>query len=369
MLKFMDGLTAIESVGVYRKLAALRPEPAMMASAPHFKALFQVDSSQWKETDFEFLGSPIRDQSTYGSCTGQAGVTALDITRRREGEEPVLLSSTFPYALVNGGRDNGASVTSILQVLKQYGTCLDSECGTDQIYQQQIPQPAFQTAQQYQALEAYICHSYDECLEAISRGFAVAFGIQVGQNFNRLDSNGVAPLPDVIIGGHAMCGMGMKRSSQGTWLMKAQNSWTRRWGINGYCWLTKGHFRYQTDAYAIMYAENINPPPPVPHLTKKAIFIPQLQVVNPVTSPPAVEDVTTELTPALAFAPEPMTVPELTPVEPTQSLMNQFEEPELPLDGPPGDEAGETPTAALEEPKTQAAGEDTSGKKKNRHKH
>lgn len=287
---YIQGVPCIDAGGSLRKLAALKPTDDDKA---HFKAkLFRhvkaIDPSQWKECDLSSFGSPIRDQKQYGSCTGHAGVAALDIVRRQEGQTPVLLSCTFPYSLVNGNRDNGASVSSILKVLEQVGTCTFEECGTDQIFQNQYAKNCFDTAKKYQVIQAFTCASFEEICEAVNAGFPTPFGIQVGQNFSRLNTDGVCPPADTVVGGHALCGIGLKKSRTGTWLLKFQNSWSIAWGLKGFAYLSKGSFDNMVDAYAIMYAENIDGPPPVVNEPEKLI----IEVIPPsesVIEPPKVE--------------------------------------------------------------------------------
>jgi hypothetical protein len=71
---------------------------------------------------------------------------------------------------------------------------------------------------------------------------------------NQIASDGLAPLPDTIAGGHAMCHIGLKKL-RNMWVIETQNSWGTTWGINGFCYLQKGHFNpnygYGFDVYAI----------------------------------------------------------------------------------------------------------------------
>lgn len=296
MFTTIDGLPALEAAGEYRKLAAMKPEPELLATMQRFSSVMSVDPSTWKDCDYSFYGSPIRDQKSFGSCTGQAGVTAMDYLRRKEGEENISLSATFPYAQVNGGRDRGASVSQVLKVLEQIGTCTDAECSTDQIFKNQIQQSAYQTAKKYRVRESFLCRTFEELCEGVNRGFIGACGIRVGQNFNRLNGDGIAPLPDVEIGGHALCVVGLKKWRGNTWLLKIQNSWSARWGLNGFCYLTKGHFDRMVDGYMIQYVLRNNVPivptqesnsPEIPDSSPLAIEIqsvpevcPQLQSVE-----------------------------------------------------------------------------------------
>jgi hypothetical protein len=267
--------------GVSRKLAALKPSQDMMASARRFGDTHPVlQSGQWRERDLSFVNSPLRNQQQNGSCTGHAGVTAFDTACRQVGWVPPLLSCTFPYAQVNGGQDKGASVSSILAVLQQLGTCLDSECGTDQIFKQQIPQSAYTTAKSFMAEPtgangAFLVRSFEEICSALTLGFPVAFGIRIGQNFNQLSQDGICPPPNMVIGGHALCAVGLKRY-RNTWIIKFQNSWGPQWGMNGFAYLTQASFDQMVDAYAIVVPrESVvdkDQPPPV----KEQVTVPDM---------------------------------------------------------------------------------------------
>jgi hypothetical protein len=284
---YVNGIPCIDAGGEVRKLAALKPK---VADVDHFKsrqfsAVRTIDPSKWAECDLASYASPVRDQGRYGSCTGHAGVTALDIVRRQGGDDPVLLSCTFPYSLVNGNKDNGASVSSVLKVLEKYGTCTFAECGTEQIFQQQIPKTAWETAKSYKVLEAFTVRTFEEICEAVNTGFPVPFGIPIGQNFSRLNADGVCPIPDTVVGGHAMCAIGLKLSRTGTWLLKFQNSWTPQWGRGGFAYLSKGHFDNMVDAYAIMYTKHVDGPPPVVVMETKVVLLPPTELVAPAPEP------------------------------------------------------------------------------------
>lgn len=325
---YVHGVPCINGGGQVRKLAALKPTDEDKA---HFKtrlfsSVMAPDPSSWRECDLSIYKSPMRNQEHHGSCTGHAGVTAIDIVRRAMGQAPVLLSCTFPYSLVNGGRDQGASVSSILRVLEKYGTCTHAECGTDQIFKNQYPQTVYETAKKYMAQEAFLCRNFEEVCEAVNKGFPVPFGIQIGQNFNQLNSDGVCPPPDTVVGGHALCGVGLKKSRTGTWLLKFQNSWTEQWGLMGFAYLSKGSFDNMVDAYAIMYVTNINGPPTVIKEPRKLV----ISISDPIAA------ITTPLEIELPKVEEQ---PSVTVVPKEESLTAQIEAtaPEAVLSAPPRD--------------------------------
>jgi hypothetical protein len=80
---------------------------------------------------------------------------------------------------------------------------------------------------------------------AILQGFPVISGIAVGRNFTDIPDNGIAPLPDQVVGGHCMVHIGLKQVN-GVWMVETQNSWSKNWGMDGFCHLQEGawHPRY-----------------------------------------------------------------------------------------------------------------------------
>jgi hypothetical protein len=113
--------------------------------------------------------------------------------------------------------------------------------------------------------KAFKCRTFEDVVAAISCGFMTVFGILVGRNFGDLNNEGVAPTPDVVLGGHALAGVGCKTLRNGEWAIDTLNSWSGSWGLNGFCFLTKKSFANRIDAYAIQSAiwdpEEDGPPP------------------------------------------------------------------------------------------------------------
>ena len=108
-------------------------------------------------------------------------------------------------------------------------------------------------------VKAYRCENFDDICSAIALGFTVPLGIMVDASFPNLDGEGVSPLPASKGGGHAILGVGLKRSDRFGWLVKIQNSWGRTFGLNGYCYLRREHFRkINPDAFAIQCMSDIN---------------------------------------------------------------------------------------------------------------
>lgn len=252
-----DNLPFVENhQGELIVLGCLKPDPTFTA-APDFTTAFNVlPQSEWKENSLKAANVPIRDQKQFGSCGGQSSCESFMYARAIRGLKPVILSATFIYGLCNGGKDAGSRVTDCVNVLKTYGTCLDSQVPYNMIYRTQFPQAAFDTAQHYKALEVYKINTYEELITALVLGFPCVTGIAVGQNFvhNQLSPYGIAPLPNIVAGGHALCIMGIKYL-ENKWVLEFQNSWSKTWGLDGFAYLQKGNFNpgygFGFDTYAI----------------------------------------------------------------------------------------------------------------------
>jgi hypothetical protein len=251
-----DGLPFVEVNGLPIVLGALQPDPTFKA-APEFRFSISVlQENLWVENSVKGAGVPIRNQRQFGSCAGQASCEALMYARSIRGLVKHNLSATFIYGMVNGGRDMGSRVGDCVATIKGTGTCLDSQVPWNVIYKKNFPANSFETAKRFKALEVFKIRNFDELCTALTLGFPCISGIGVGDNFTKgqLKENGIAPLPDVLVGGHAMCHTGLKRLDN-MWVLETQNSWGEGWGLGGFCYLQKGHFNpgygYGFDVYAV----------------------------------------------------------------------------------------------------------------------
>jgi hypothetical protein len=236
-----------------RVLGAL--PPTRNFALPNYSSMFgELAEDEWQERSVRDWNVTIYNQGSHGSCVGHGSITGFTYAWRISGQEDHVFSPTFVYALINGGQDKGAQVSSGLEALKDNGTCLFSEFGEDKIYATQIPEQAANTAKRFRVLEAYKINSWLQLGTAINNGMVVVSGIGVGNNFSQLDSNSVAPLPDAIVGGHCLAHVGLKKVS-GIWVVETQNSWGANWGLGGFCYLRKEHwdprYGFPFDAFAI----------------------------------------------------------------------------------------------------------------------
>lgn len=237
----------------WRVLGTLRPHA--LCALPNFSDSFGViPESNWQEISLRNTKVKILNQSTHSSCTGNGSVVGFSYAWLLSGQTYHDFSATYIYAQINGGRDQGAMVSDALTALKTYGTCFMSEVGEDIVLRNQIPATANETAKRFKVFEAYKINNFEELGSAIQRGLVVVSGFAVGNNFSQISSEGVAPLPNSVAGGHCTAQIGMKKSSSGDWIIESQNSWGN-WALGGYYYMQRGAWNpmygFPFDAFAI----------------------------------------------------------------------------------------------------------------------
>lgn len=249
-----SGLPMIHDGEQWRILGCLPSTDFAAPLPPWFSAFPVVPESEWDETATDMSHVPVFNQGSHSSCVGHGTVTAFTFAWIMSGQPFHVFSPTSIYARINGGRDKGAMVADGLAALKTFGTCFMDQFGEDQIYAQQLPPAAVNTALRFRVHEAYKVSNWAEMGSAINRGLIVVSGLAVGNNFSKLDANGVCPLPDMIAGGHCLAHYGLKKID-GVWMLRTRNSWGNMWGQQGDCYIQQGawnpQYGFPFDAFAI----------------------------------------------------------------------------------------------------------------------
>lgn len=259
----VSGLPMIEQAGEFRVLGCLPPH--LKCSLPAWgssPASNRLDPSQWVERNWHAAWKvKTTDQKSSQACVGHSTEKVWTYTWLQNGGRPLEFSNTYVYSLINGGTDGGAVISDAMTALKMYGIAEKRLVPDDMIFRAQLPAEAYANARRFRAVEVYRCLSFADIVSAISLGHTVASGIFVGRNFGELSSDGVAPLPDQIVGGHALAHVGIKYLSRlSRWGVLTQNSWSQEWGFRdettgegGFCYLVEEHWqRMQPDAWAVV---------------------------------------------------------------------------------------------------------------------
>ncbi len=226
--------------------------------SPQVRALFTpwaaahpvISRSQWGNYPVRQHPSvPILDQDGRGSCTGHGSVSALMLARDIADLTFELLSPCFVYAIACGGNDQGSDVGTVVDIIKTKGTCLMEEFPEPNYDPRQIPASAYQTAQRFTLIDCYSVNSFDEMVTASILGYTVVDTIQVGNNFNDLDSDGCPPVSRGP-GNHCICNDDFEvKQGRNGWVIRKRNSWNTTWGLQGLFYMREEHLTAQGQYY------------------------------------------------------------------------------------------------------------------------
>lgn len=194
----------------------------------------------------------VYDQGALGSCTAQAIAGALEYLGRREGlstDTPSRLALYFDGRAARGHvlEDDGAILVDVVTAASLRGFASESAWPYD-VTRFAAPPPAHyrETALHTRLVNAEaLAHDLGTLLSTLASGYPVAFGAEVYESFETVDTGGVVPLPssdERELGGHAMLVVGYDRPA-GYFLVR--NSWGESFGTHGHVWMP---FDYLLDA-------------------------------------------------------------------------------------------------------------------------
>lgn len=233
-----NGFDAFETPdGTPRLLTLLPPKPRAI---PRFSDVFDVivDPRDWEETHHKLaIGDrcPRYDQGHIGRCEPTSEVEAIGQLRAWAGLDPVALSASMLYALIlnNNPQDTGAEIGAGLPHLQTIGVATQEACPEGWYLRSQLGKPVYESARNFRVISAFHCPTFAEIATAlILKKGAIVFGVRVGDNFNKLDSEFVCPVTPGTPN-HAVSAWDLVRLKSGQWGIDACNHWTRQWGNDG----------------------------------------------------------------------------------------------------------------------------------------
>jgi C1A family cysteine protease len=196
--------------------------------------------------DLREANSLVEDQSSLGSCTGQALTAAYELmTMKKYPTKFIELSEMFVY--YNSRTfdntvdvDIGATIKNGLKGLKTYGVCKEELWPYDiEKFTVKPSEEAYAEALQRKIPTYYLVLGQNNIIDALNSGYPVIIGIDIFESFMYLDKNNymlsVRDYNDNPMGGHALLIVGYDLDKKS---FLVQNSFGPEWGLNGYFYMT-----------------------------------------------------------------------------------------------------------------------------------
>lgn len=226
--------------GETRVLGSLPSDPRLMAAMPTYGGEVLPESELAAFHDFPDA-LVVKDQDGRGACNGFATAGAVEQARFVAGMPHVPLSGWYPYAILCNGVDRGSNILDAYRLAGERGIAPESTVKYGIINPRQLTAESHGAAKRFRMELGDTYQSWRQVVSAAMLRESMNLSVCVGNRFNTLDSEGV-PGVDRGMGNHAVCvGLGLKKSSRWGWLVLMRNSWSTRWGAEGFCWLAEAH--------------------------------------------------------------------------------------------------------------------------------
>lgn len=195
--------------------------------------------------DLRTFCSPIENQGSLGSCTGQAIAGAIELLNKRN-RKPTDVSRLFIYyyerlLLGTVNYDSGAYIRDGIKATNHYGASLESYWPYDIRKFRQEPISEAKTDALNRKVTLYErVNDFNGCIDALSNGYPVVMGFCVYDSFmsKNVAKTGIMPYPNTkrekLLGGHAVLLVGYNKTKK---VFIVRNSWGTNWGDKGYFYM------------------------------------------------------------------------------------------------------------------------------------
>ena len=189
--------------------------------------------------------SPIENQGSLGSCTGQAIAGAIELLNKRNGK-PTDVSRLFIYyyeRLILGtvNYDSGAYIRDGIKATNKYGASLESLWPHNiRKFRQEPVNEAKNDALNRKVTRYERVADFNGCIDALTNGYPVVIGFYVYESFMSatVARTGKMPYPNTkrekLLGGHAVLLVGYDKTKK---VFIVRNSWGTTWGDKGYFYM------------------------------------------------------------------------------------------------------------------------------------
>jgi C1A family cysteine protease len=223
-----------------------------------FKLIWKVDKVDTRDykyqvtqkinpnlVDLRNYCSPIENQGSLGSCTGQSIAGAIELLNKRNGK-PTDVSRLFIYyyervLLGTVNYDSGAYIRDGIKATNKYGASLESHWPYDiRKFKQEPINEAKIDALNRKVTRYERVEDFNGCIDALTNGYPVIIGFYVYDSFMSASvfKTGNMPYPNTrrerLLGGHAVLLVGYDKTKK---VFIVRNSWGTSWGDKGYFYM------------------------------------------------------------------------------------------------------------------------------------
>lgn len=244
-----------EATGELRRCGSLAPPEGFVSSY----LTFEEEHPLWDDSDIlkaiqdpnrrisrKLFGDAwIANQLSFSSCNGWAAAVALSRARKLRGLPDIpgsspLLSGSYVYSKINGGRDNGSMPEDGMKEIQANGAPPASLVTAPMIYPRLQPPNADSEAAKRKGLAAWKVQTKQGFRTALAAGFPVIIVVQAGNNWQKLNSIGIAGVSPGS-GDHAVIADDILIVG-GTEVYDQANHWGLSYGTRGRAYLVWDHF-------------------------------------------------------------------------------------------------------------------------------
>ncbi|NUO50676.1 MAG: C1 family peptidase [Polyangiaceae bacterium] len=221
-----------------------------------------------ESVDLSPLVLSVLDQGHLGACVPSAGMQAIRMAQKRQGDaKPELGSVLFGYYAARSvdhttGLDAGTQPRSFFRAINKVGFPPETlwpysdRGGPEAPYRKMPSASAFRAAFDQHSPTVYRRISdvggarILSLMRALADGFPIVFGLLVDSVFMDGEFDARVPFygmnPRKMVGGHAMVLVGYKGAA-----FRVVNSWGSGWGDSGFCWLDAEVMMAARDIWAV----------------------------------------------------------------------------------------------------------------------
>jgi len=247
MASLCSGISAAPK-NTIKKLGALKIPDAVAATQPNAHTGPSANDSNTTSIDLSKFFPKPGYQGMINSCVGWATAYAMKsyaVQVSRDGTpfgaKSLTFSPSFVYNQINGGRDEGSSLSDAGALLTKVGAVPLTIMPYTEDFKvrpnnNQVVSAAPFKASGYELIKP---DAIDVMKSFLRQGLPIVVGIQVFESFETYKGGVYKNPTGQPVGGHAMCIVGFDDSKNA---FKLINSWSTDWGENGFAWIDYATF-------------------------------------------------------------------------------------------------------------------------------